>query len=46
MSDGFSESVVNDATLGWLQALGYALHHRPDIAAGKHAAERILKGAQ
>jgi hypothetical protein len=26
----FSESVVEDATLGWLESLGYAVLHGPD----------------
>lgn len=37
---GFTESVVEDATLGWLESLGYAVLHGPDIAAGEPAAER------
>src|SRR5512141_1972114 len=36
----FSESVVEAAALGWLEALGYAVLHGPDIAAGEPAAER------
>lgn len=36
---GFTESVVEDATLGWLVSLGYAVLHGSDIAAGKPAAE-------
>jgi type I restriction enzyme R subunit len=36
----FSESVVEDAALAWLEALGYAVLHGPDIAAGELAAER------
>ncbi|EQD27466.1 type I restriction-modification system restriction subunit, partial [mine drainage metagenome] len=36
----FTESVVEDATLAWLQALGYAVLHGPDIAAGEPASER------
>lgn len=41
----FTESVVEDAALAWLEALGYAvLHgavlHGPDIAVGEPAAER------
>jgi hypothetical protein len=27
----FTESVVKDATLGWLDSLGYAVLHGPDI---------------
>jgi type I restriction enzyme R subunit len=40
MSGGFSESVVEDAALAWLEALGYAVRHGPDIAAGEPAVER------
>ncbi|OLB14687.1 MAG: DEAD/DEAH box helicase [Gammaproteobacteria bacterium 13_2_20CM_66_19] len=40
MSAGFTESVVEDAALGWLEALGYAVLHGPDIAAGEPGAER------
>ncbi|MDF0673258.1 MAG: hypothetical protein P0120_02790 [Nitrospira sp.] len=36
----FSESVVEDAALGWLEALGYQVLHGPDIAVGELAAER------
>jgi type I restriction enzyme R subunit len=36
----FSESVVEQATLGWLEALGYEVLHGPDIAAGEPGAER------
>ena len=28
----FTESVVEDAALGWLESLGYAVLHGPDIA--------------
>ncbi|HKX45838.1 MAG TPA: type I restriction endonuclease subunit R [Planctomycetota bacterium] len=40
MSAGFTESVVEDAALAWLEALGYAVLHGPDIAAGEPGAER------
>ena len=40
MSQGFTESVVEDATLAWLESLGYAVLHGPDIAAGMVGAER------
>ncbi|EQD75105.1 protein containing Restriction endonuclease, type I, EcoRI, R subunit/Type III, Res subunit, partial [mine drainage metagenome] len=40
MSTLFTESVVESATLAWLQALGYAVLHGPDIAAGEPASER------
>ena len=36
----FTESVVEDAALAWLEALGYAVLHGPDIAVGQPAAER------
>src|SRR5438034_11583096 len=40
MTAGFTESVVEDAALGWLEALGYSVLHGPDIAAGELGAER------
>ncbi len=36
----FTESVVEEAALAWLEALGYAVLHGPAIAAGEPAAER------
>ena len=36
----FAESVVEEATLAWLQTLGYGVLHGPDIAAGEPGAER------
>ncbi len=36
----FTESVVEDATLAWLESLGYAVLHGPDIAVGMLGAER------
>jgi type I restriction enzyme R subunit len=36
----FSESVVEQASLAWLEALGYAVLHGPHIAAGELTAER------
>lgn len=35
-----TESVVEDAALAWLEALGYAVLHGPDIAVGEPGAER------
>ena len=35
-----TESVVEDAALSWLEALGYQVLQGPDIAAGETAAER------
>jgi type I restriction enzyme R subunit len=40
MSQPFTESVVEDAALAWLQALGYQVLNGPDIAVGELAAER------
>jgi len=41
MSSGdFTESVVEQAALAWLEALGYGVFHGPAIAAGEPAAER------
>lgn len=37
---GFTESVVEDAALAWLEALGYAVLHGPEIAVGEPGAER------
>jgi len=36
----FTESVVEDAALGWLEALGWAVTHGPDIVPGELLAER------
>src|SRR5687768_10952435 len=36
----FTESVVEDAALDWLEALGYTVLHGPGMAAGEPAAER------
>jgi type I restriction enzyme R subunit len=36
----FTESIVEDAALAWLEALGYTVLHGPDIAAGEPTAER------
>jgi type I restriction enzyme R subunit len=40
MSRAFCESVVEEAALSWLEELGYAVLHGPDIAAGEAGAER------
>jgi type I restriction enzyme R subunit len=34
VTSAFTESVVEQAALAWLEALGYAVRHGPDIAAG------------
>lgn len=36
----FTESVVEEATLAWLEVLGYVVAYGPDIAAGQPTAER------
>jgi type I restriction enzyme, R subunit len=36
----FTESVVEEAALGWLEALGYAVLYGPEIAVGMPGAER------
>src|SRR5437899_11641125 len=40
MSKAFTESTVEEASLAWFEALGYAVLHGPDIAVGEPAAER------
>ena len=35
----FTESIVEDAALAWLEALGYAVLHGPDVVAGMPGAE-------
>ena len=36
----FSESVVEDTTLAWLESLGWTAKYGPEIAPGELAAER------
>jgi len=36
----FTESVVEDAALAWLDSLGWTVKHGPDVAPGELAAER------
>ncbi len=40
MTQAFTESIVEDAALAWLEARGYAVLHGPAIATGEPAAER------
>ena len=40
----FSESVVEDAALDWLAALGWHIAHGPDIAPETRAGERASYG--
>ena len=44
MTADFTESVVEEAALAWLEALGYSVLHGPDIAVGEPAAERTDPG--
>ena len=44
MSGRFGESDVEEAALHWLEGLGYAVLHGPDISAGQPAAERTDPG--
>src|SRR5205807_1320795 len=40
----FTESVIEEAALEWLEGLGYSVLHGPEIAAGEPAAERSDPG--
>ena len=40
MSGAFTESVVEDAAIAWLEALGYAVLHGSGIAASDPGVER------
>lgn len=40
MTHGFTESVVESAALAWLESLGWAVKHGPEIAPGEPGAER------
>ena len=40
MSGNFTESIVGEAALACHEALGYAVLHGPEIAAGEPGAER------
>ena len=44
MTDRFTESVVEDAALDWLEGLGYGVLHGPEIAFGTSQAERVDPG--
>jgi len=41
MNARFTESIVEDAALAWLEVLGYAVLYGPDLAAGEADAERL-----
>jgi type I restriction enzyme R subunit len=45
MTATFTESVVEEAALAWLESLGYSILHDPDIAPGEPLAERLLAKA-
>ena len=36
----FTESIVEEAALAWLEALGYSVLHGPKVAAGEPGTER------
>jgi type I restriction enzyme, R subunit len=36
----FTESLVEEAALAWLEGLGYQVLHGPDLAVGEPGAER------
>src|SRR5919198_958053 len=40
MRQGFTESVIEEAALAWLERLGWTAKHGPEIAPGELAAER------
>jgi len=40
MISHFTESVVEEAALAWLEALGYSVAHGPEIGCGQPGAER------
>ena len=40
MTNGFADSIVEDAALEWFGELGYAVGHGPQMAPGEPAAER------
>jgi len=44
MTGAFTESVVEQAALAWLESLGYTVRHGPEIAPGECAAEQIMEG--
>lgn len=44
MSDTFTESVVEDAALAWLESIGWHVVHGPEIAPDMLTAERRHHG--
>ena len=41
---GFTESIVEEAALGWLRDVGYSVAFGPDLAVGQLGAERTDPG--
>lgn len=44
MSSTFTESVVEEAALAWLEACGWQMAHGPEIAPGQSPTERAGHG--
>jgi type I restriction enzyme R subunit len=44
VSNRFTESVVEDVALTWLENLGYAVKYGPEIAPGEFLSERMDYG--
>jgi type I restriction enzyme R subunit len=42
MPRGFTESVVEDADVAWLESLGYTVKHGPEIAPGEPGNEHFM----
>ncbi len=42
MTARFTESIVEEAALAWLEGLGYTILHGPEIAPGEPFAERVI----
>ena len=43
MSQAFTESIVEEAALAWLESLGWSVRHGLEIAPGESKAERIIR---
>jgi hypothetical protein len=43
MAEHFTESIVEQAALAWLEALGYAIAHGPEIGCGQPGADPYPK---
>jgi len=41
MSQAFTESIVEQGALDWLESLGWVVKHGPEIAPGELAGEHI-----